>query len=102
MSEPSKWLAMGAAFPYSPLTGDVGIAGKSPRWLLLFAARERLRRDTHRHQVSRLFFSLQDVGSFIGDAFLSGLEEFEKAGIIPEARKADVEAVRKLLGVKKR
>jgi Leucine-rich repeat (LRR) protein len=38
---------------------------------------------------------------FYRDAFLAGLEELEKAGIIPEARRADVEAVRQLLGEKK-
>ncbi|MFM9948714.1 MAG: hypothetical protein ACKV1O_12315, partial [Saprospiraceae bacterium] len=38
---------------------------------------------------------------FYRDAFLSDFAAFENAGIIPEARKADVEAVRKLPGVRK-
>ncbi|MFN0214103.1 MAG: leucine-rich repeat domain-containing protein [Saprospiraceae bacterium] len=38
--------------------------------------------------------------SFYRDAFLTDLEAFEKVGVIPDARKADVEAVRKLLGEK--
>jgi hypothetical protein len=38
---------------------------------------------------------------FYRDAFLDDLNELESADVIPEARQADVEAVRRLLGVKK-
>jgi Leucine-rich repeat (LRR) protein len=43
----------------------------------------------------------QNNWPFYRDAFLRGLDELENAGIIPDDRKADVAAVRALLGVKK-